>query len=390
MAEIELRAIERETYTEYHLCVVTGPADAPAQVFTEVAELLQAQGVEAIQEKIYGRPSTREALLGARAAAWTAHGRADSPVTFLVGAPVHDGPMAGLQLWGLASRTGEPLIEDLDGGRRWSVPGYSALYLPAVTGDAGTCVTAQGEAMFARANAALNKAGLRYDQVLRTWIYMGRILDWYGEFNRVRTVHHESVGLRTDDRGAIFPASTGIQGVSRDEECLMDVLAVAPEGAPRVKGEVTPIHGTARQQLAFDYGSAFSRGMSLAVEGVETVFVSGTASLNAAGETLHFGRAIPRAWFGAGKAIGARKVVTMFGIVSVGYEPDPSGKRISATVSLGRRRAPGRILVRFRHPDERLIRSVRLNDRRWRAFDPEKGDVDITGTKGRVRVEVGY
>ena len=107
-------------------------------------------------------------------------------------------------------------------------------------------------------------------------------------------------------------------------------------------------------------------------------------------DTLHFGRAVPRAWFGAGKPMGARQVVTVFGTVGVGYEPDPSGKRIVAKITMRLRSAPGRILVRFRHPGGRPVRSVRVNGRPSRAFDPTKGDVDITGLKGRVGIEVAY
>lgn len=64
----------------------------------------------------------------------------------------------------------------------------------------------------------------------------------------------------------------------------MDLLAVEGPGAVR-----TPIHATSRQEPAFLYGSAFSRGMSLEAGGLELVFVSGTASIDRSGATVHRG-----------------------------------------------------------------------------------------------------
>jgi enamine deaminase RidA (YjgF/YER057c/UK114 family) len=46
-----------------------------------------------------------------------------------------------------------------------------------------------------------------------------------------------------------------------------------------------------RQHCAFDYGSAFSRASRASSPAGETVFVSGTASIDAVGATIHIGDA---------------------------------------------------------------------------------------------------
>ena len=115
----------------------------------------------------------------------------------------------------------------------------------------------------------------------------------------------------------------------------------------------------------------------------------------AAGDTLHVGRAIPRAWFrpagvaGAGEPIAAEGVHTVFGTVGVAYEA-ASADRLLATVSLKLRREPGMILVRFRHPDAKPITSVKVNGKPHRRFDPKTGDVEISGMKGTVKLEARY
>lgn len=108
------------------------------------------------------------------------------------------------------------------------------------------------------------------------------------------------------------------------------------------------------------------------------------------GDTLHFGRAVPRAWFAAENQIGAESIRTVFGTVGISYKVDPDGKRMTAITSLKLRRHPGKILVRFRHKEKKPIRSVKVNGKTYKAFDPKTGDVDLTGCKGRVRIDVRY
>lgn len=69
----------------------------------------------------------------------------------------------------------------------------------------------------------------------------------------------------------------------------MDVLALDSHGPHRAAAR--PIRRSPRQDSSFNYGSAFSRGMVIEIEGRRTVHVSGTASINAAGESVHVGDA---------------------------------------------------------------------------------------------------
>jgi len=289
---LELRVVARPSATEVFLTGVAAPGSAGAEaarLYGEVADALATLGVQPLHEKLYGRMAAREPALAARAAALRGAGLDPGlPCTFLQGAPVHAGELAGVQVWGVIPKGGAAAVTSAGGpgpgrGRCWTGPGYRLLHLSGLAG-AGPTVTAQAEGMWIAAVAALERHGLSLTDVPRTWITMARILDWYGEFNRVRTCLFERHGVGADPARS-FPASTGIQGRAGDEECLLELLAV---GGPAAR--ITPIHATSRQQRAFDYGSAFSRGAAVAFEGRETVFVSGTASLDAAGRTLHVGQ----------------------------------------------------------------------------------------------------
>lgn len=107
------------------------------------------------------------------------------------------------------------------------------------------------------------------------------------------------------------------------------------------------------------------------------------------GGLLHLGRAVPRAWFAQPEEFGARDVATKFGKVSVRYRPLEDGS-VKAFVSFERAQRPGRLLVRFRHPEKKEWRSVRVNGAPHANVDRQKGDVDITGREGEIVVEADY
>jgi len=299
---VSLRGLPNDGFTEVWLtCSAAEVAGRPPQeYFADAAKLLSRRGVQPILEKVYGPLSARETLHRIRAEAWVDHGLdPDLPFTFIEGAPPDGGEFSGLQVWGIAPVDRDEIaVRTVRAGtvpaRLWTGPGFRMLYLPQVRGNgldgplpAG--VGAQAECMFVNAEAALRAQDFGWAGVVRTWIYLARLLDGYGDLNRVRTAHFAREGLGENARAGFFPASTGIQGRSLDEECFLSLLAV--DGA-RARGfGVAPIAGSVRQPHAFSYGSAFSRGMTLSCGGRRTIHVSGTASIDSRGRTVHVGDA---------------------------------------------------------------------------------------------------
>lgn len=105
---------------------------------------------------------------------------------------------------------------------------------------------------------------------------------------------------------------------------------------------------------------------------------------------LHLGRAIPRAWFDQPEPFELRGMATPFGPAGVRYEPDPEKNCVKATAFLDLTRDPSRVLCRFRLPDKKPITSVLVNGKEHTTFDPATGDVDLTGLRGTVAIEVQY
>jgi len=105
---------------------------------------------------------------------------------------------------------------------------------------------------------------------------------------------------------------------------------------------------------------------------------------------LHFGRAIPRAWFAQEQPFSVSGMVTEFGKAGVVYTPDPKLDSARAVVSLEQVHAPKQMLVRFRVPEGKQLRSATVNGAEGRIADAARGDVDISGMSGQITVEVKY
>ena len=105
---------------------------------------------------------------------------------------------------------------------------------------------------------------------------------------------------------------------------------------------------------------------------------------------LHFGRAIPRSWFEQKNPFSATGVVTEFGTAGIIYTAEPDSGKARAVVSLEQARAPEKMLVRFRLPDRKPLRSATVNGAEARIADAARGDVDVSGLSGTITVEAAY
>ena len=144
--------------------------------------------------------------------------------------------------------------------------------------------------MFERASRILELEGATFRDVARTWIYLPNILQWYDGFNAARSVKYREFGLipvgpaESGGRRTLLPASTGISGSNpHGAGPVMDLLAVISKPECPVKVELMT---NARQKDAFEYGSAFSRGVWIREPDMTQVQVSGTAAIDERGKSL--------------------------------------------------------------------------------------------------------
>ena len=94
-----------------------------------------------------------------------------------------------MQVHAVSSKS-KPEVIGLKGdlvGRILRVPGRAYLTLSGISDLHNGHAPGQAKAMMARVEAALRQLGADFLSVPRTWMWLKDILDWYDDFNAVRT-----------------------------------------------------------------------------------------------------------------------------------------------------------------------------------------------------------
>jgi enamine deaminase RidA (YjgF/YER057c/UK114 family) len=136
----------------------------------------------------------------------------------------------------------------------------------------------ESDRMFAKSASALAEHAIDFRRVLRTWCYLDDIDRDYAQFNHSRNAFFSEQNVTR------LPASTGIRGglYPPRARCGFDLYALLnPQGV-----NIEVMHASTLNE-ADEYGSAFSRGMKVDLPEKTVLFISGTASVNERGETVH-------------------------------------------------------------------------------------------------------
>jgi len=133
---------------------------------------------------------------------------------------------------------------------------------------------------FCAAERLLDQCGMGFRDVVRTWIHLRDIGRDYDALNRARREFFRRRGIERR------PASTGVQGhpFPNMHDFSMTLHAVR---SPRPL-HITPMSAPSLNE-AWSYGADFSRGLSLADANKVTFYISGTASIDETGRTVHPG-----------------------------------------------------------------------------------------------------
>lgn len=125
------------------------------------------------------------------------------------------------------------------------------------------------------------------DHVLRTWFFVQNVDTNYAGLVKARNEIFETQGLTQDTH---YIASTGIEGsyAIAPVTATMDAYAVSGIQAQQIRQLSAPQHMSPTHR----YGVAFERATSVSYQDRSHIFISGTASIDAVGETIHQGDVI--------------------------------------------------------------------------------------------------
>jgi enamine deaminase RidA (YjgF/YER057c/UK114 family) len=222
-----------------------------------------------------------------------------APVTTFVVQPPCCGAALGIEFWATGGtgvrveRLGPHLLAVESEGVRW-------IHCAGVTGSRTDSGYGESFSAFQNLEQQLSVAGVDFDQVVRTWIYVNQItagangIQRYQEMNRARTDFFRQIQFGRRHRGVrapekIYPASTGI-GTS-GTQITMSCLAL---DSHRPDVFILPLENP-QQTPACTYHARYSpqspkfaRAMAVVQGHFVATLVSGTASIVDA-KTVHAG-----------------------------------------------------------------------------------------------------
>jgi len=275
--------LPRKGLTEMFVAVPVRRGESLDGMFRRLrACLRQRPGAAILKESVFGaaqaagRAARAKGRAGARPSAW--------PVTRVAEGAANGKPVAGVHVHAVQGvdvfpiRMGARVVGTVfeDAYARYCVLGDIR------PDDAHLPAEEQARFTFEIMEAALLLAEMDFSHVVRTWLFLDKILTWYDQFNLVRTRFFSERGVY--DR--VVPASTGIgMGNSAGTAVVAEVIAIQPKDK-RVRIESVP---SPLQCPALKYGSSFSRAVEVTMPDHRRLMVSGTASIDLQGRTAHVG-----------------------------------------------------------------------------------------------------
>ena len=216
------------------------------------------------------------------AAVKEAIGDCDWPVTWVDSGHRKGSPLGGMQIHAVSGAEVERItLGDRTVGSIFQDDSARYCYLGDLwSGNQQASRVEQAEQTFDMMEAAIKLGGMDFSNIVRTWLYLDELLQWYDPFNQVRDEFFRRRGVFD----ALVPASTGISGAN-------PAGAAVIAGAMGVRILNDSVQATALpsplQCPALKYGSSFNRAIELSQPHCRRIVVSGTASIEPGGETVY-------------------------------------------------------------------------------------------------------
>lgn len=270
----DIITIERQGYKEHIISVDIGNGITSTK---DIAGKIRVLGMEVLGQFILAGCEQYEPVRKAM-------GHIDWPLTWIQGDACSGGELHSSQIIAVSGISTKPVILGNEVVGRLYEDDHAIYCRIAgiIPGDISATPEKQALSVFEQMEEALVSAGLQFTDVVRTWLYLDDLLQWYGAFNKVRTAFF----TRHEVFDHLVPASTGIGACNPYHAALMaDALVVKPKNSScKVQAVASPL-----QCPAVSYKSSFSRAVEISYPDLRHLLISGTASIGTDGRTIHTG-----------------------------------------------------------------------------------------------------
>ena len=275
---LEIITLDRKTHQEYFITAIPDGDECAESLFQRVSKSIHEFKAQVVSQEVFGVLNKDGIIQTLKHSL----GKYEGPVTWL-----EDGHAMNLYGTHIRAVSGIPVQQlELDGkivGSLYEDEYVQYCYLSGLLPtEASRPRNEQAAEIFKQMDTVLRSNRMEFKDVLRTWFYNDNILEWYGDFNHVR----DSFFNKNHIFEGLVPASTGVGGRNPAGMALVGALLAVKaksEGvtASKIKSPL--------QSPALEYGSSFSRAVALDFPDHQRVYISGTASIDSDGTTVHIG-----------------------------------------------------------------------------------------------------
>lgn len=280
-AGLESLEVEHSGVCEWHVTVRPLPGETPEALVLRLSKVLARKGAVVLRQEVFGSLDVRDSLMRA---IQDRFGVVDWPVGFVEGRSCGGELLSGMHFLAVSGSTVETVwLRGRPVGRTFRDCRTRHLLLGDLRpDDASQEKPGQARKVLEDLEAGLGLVGMTMANVARTWFFLDDLLSWYGPFNEVRTgFFHERKVF-----GGLMPASTGVSGANANgSAALVGAWAVESLGEGfSVSAVESPLQCSARS-----YGSSFSRAVEFETPEWRRLLISGTASIEPDGASVHLG-----------------------------------------------------------------------------------------------------
>lgn len=273
--------ITRQGVKEVYITARPNTGEKLTSMIDRLTYLLQKQDARVVKFDVFGPIGEFSACMNSLR---NAYGQLNWPVTWVEGSRYSESRTAGIQVHAVSGVPVETILLDSKPIARVFEDDF-AKYCILGNVLSNTSSASQGEqarGTLENIEKALRLVGMDMSNVVRTWFYNNNIINWYTEFNAVRTRFFKQRAVFD----GLLPVSTGTGGENPSHTAIIAsaVAIQVKESGITVQKLLSPL-----QCSASEYGSSFSRAMEITMPDHRCILVSGTASIDVSGRTVHIG-----------------------------------------------------------------------------------------------------
>ena len=206
-------SIDRRGLRDLYITIAPEAGEHFSSLLERLQSVLKENEATIVQQQIFAATDQREQHLRLIKLFF---GAIKWPITWVEGAPCNGAAIAGMHVHAVSGARIETV--KVDGtvlGCTFDDGLARHLFLGGLMPHDTFCSEAsQARQVYDQLEAALLQAGLNLSNVIRTWFFLDRILEWYGDFNKVRNF------IYGKNKSRFFPASTGV-GVKNESNTAL-------------------------------------------------------------------------------------------------------------------------------------------------------------------------